>query len=188
MQIHLEATRGAATRQDEGVLETPLQNHERKHAHKPPLEVLPQKGKHDIKILLTGKGKCAEALPQDRGPTPKALPPERKLGVDMLLQGSPKEGKSKCDAPLQRDPNKGALATWDPGGKPPIEDLLKLKGPVEAKDIAPGIVAHKKIPGYAELNQSASTIPKSQPRTFIPFSIRHLGLLSSRSPFVMFSS
>jgi len=52
------------------------------------------------------------------------------------------------------------------------------------QNVAPGIVAHKKTPGCAESNQSASTIPKSQPRTFIPFSIRCQGLLLSRSPFV----
>ena len=75
----------------------PPQNH--KHVHKPPSEVLLQKGEHDIKMPSTGKGKRAEALPQDSGRTPKALPPERELKVDMLPQGSPNKGKSARDAP-----------------------------------------------------------------------------------------
>jgi len=173
----------------------PLQKHKRKHAHKPPPEVLPQKVEHDIEMPSTGKGERAEALPQDSGRTPKVLPPEYKLEVDALPQGSPNKGKSARDAPPQRDPSVGALAIWDPGGRPLRERTLEPKGPVEAmniapgidapqQNVAPGIVAHKKTPGCAELNQSASTIPKSQPCTFIPFSIRRQGLLSSRSPFV----
>ncbi len=48
-------------------------------------------------------------------------------GVDALPQGSPKEGKHECECetlrqserevPPRRDPNDGALPTWDPGGK-----------------------------------------------------------------------
>ena len=79
------------------MLEMPLQNH--KHVHKPPSEVLPQKGEHDIEMPSTGKGECVEALPQDSGRTPKVLPPECKLKVDVLPQGSPNKGKSSCDAP-----------------------------------------------------------------------------------------
>ena len=86
-------------RQDEGALETPPQNHERKHAYEPPPEVLPRKGEHNIEMPSTGKGKHTEAFPQDSGSTPKALPPEHELGVDALPQGSPKEGKSERDTP-----------------------------------------------------------------------------------------
>ena len=75
----------------------------------------------------------------------------------------------------------GALAIWDPGGRPPRERTLEPKGPIEAmnialgidapqQNVALGIIAHKKTPGCAESNQSASTIPKSQPCTSHPSS------------------
>jgi len=33
------------------------------------------------------------------------------------------------------------VALWDPGGKPPRERTLELKGPVEAMNIAAGVKA-----------------------------------------------
>jgi len=186
---------GEAPRGDKGALGMPPQNHERKHAHEPPPEVLPRKVERDIEMPSTGKGERAEALPQDSGRRPKALPPEREHEHHTIPQGGPNEGKSMRDAPPRRDPSVGAPAIWDPGRRPPGVDIAKSKGPVEAmnitagidapqRNVALGIVAHKKTPGCAESNQSASTVPKSQPHTFIPFSIRRLGLLSSRSPFI----
>jgi len=63
-------------------------------------------------------------------------------GVDAPPQGSPKEGKhesgrealqqSEHEVPPRRDPNEGALATWDPGGKYPRKQIFEAKGPVEA--------------------------------------------------------
>jgi len=56
-----------------------------------------------------------------------ALPRKGEHGVNASPQGSPKEGKhesghealrqSEHEVPPQRDPNEGALATWNPGGK-----------------------------------------------------------------------
>ena len=48
----------------------------------------------------------------------------------------------------------GALAIWDPGGRPPRERTLNLKRPVEAMNIAAGIIAHKKNTGCAKSSQS----------------------------------
>ena len=205
---------GEVLRQDEGALETPLRNHQREHAtilqgvarceveglpqegehvHEPPPEVLLRKGEHKIETPSRGEGKRTETLPQGT------------RMVERMPQGCTDEVDCKPSWPLRGPSHKAVPSTWegaapwDPGGRPPRERTLKSKGPVEAmntaagidapqRNVALGIIAHKKTPGCAESNQSASTIPKSQPRTFIPFSIRRPGLLSSRSPFVMFSS
>ena len=54
------------------------------------------------------------------------------------------------------DPNEGALATWDPGGRPPGERTFQSKRPVEAnKNDAAGIDArsitkHTVTPGRSQ--------------------------------------
>ena len=171
-----------ALRGDKGALGMSLQKHEHKHAHKPPPEVLPRKVEHDIKMPSTGKGERAEALLQDSRHRPKALPLEHKHERRAMPQGSPNKGKGERGAPPQRDPDEGALATWDPGGKPAKKDTIESKGPVEAMDVAPGIVAHKK--SCTKPSQSGSTVTRGQPRTWYPSSIipsHHQGV---HAPFV----
>jgi len=99
---------------------------------------------------------------------PEALAPwaQDKAGrgheVNVPPQRSPNKGKSKHNVPPRRDPNEGALTTWDPGGRMPKGQILKSKRPVEAMDIAPGIVAHKKNTGCAKSSQLGSTITRGQ--------------------------
>jgi len=154
----------------------------RREVDAPPQEALLQKGKCNTKAL-SQKCKLEHCPNEDKRKSVQLLqeaPQQDKGTLEML----PQNHQCKHDATLQGNPSVSALSIWDPGGRLPSDDIVESKGPVEAMDIVLGIVAHKKTPGCAELNQSASTIPKSQPHTFISFSIRRLGLLSSRSPFV----
>jgi len=112
----------------------------------------------------------------------KAWPPEGKGGHSMTLQGNPIEGNCKPSWPLPELPCEDVLSTWegpgpwDPGGGPAGKRIVNSKRPVEAMDIAAGIDAHNKMMQQASsptrktlaVGQSASTIPKSQPCTFIP--------------------
>jgi len=111
----------------------------------------------------TGKGERVEALLQDSGRRPKALPPECEHEHCAMPQGSPNKGKGEHGVPPQRDLDEGALATWDPGGKPARKDTIESKGPVEAMDAAPGIVTHKK--SCTKPSQSGSTVTRGQPCT-----------------------
>jgi len=148
----------------------------------PPQEALPQKGECNTEAL--SRKRELERRPNEGERKSVRLPREAPRRDEGALEMPPQNHQREHDATPQGNPSVGALSIWDPGGRLPGDDIVESKGPVEAMDIAPGIVAHKKTPGCAESNQSASTIPKSQPHTFIPFSIRRPGLLSSRSPFV----
>ena len=101
---------------------------------------------------------------------PEALAPraQDKAGhgheVDAPPQRSPNKGKSERNVPPRRDPNEGALTTWDPGGRMPRGQILKSKWPVEAMDVALGIVTHKNS-GCVKSSQPSRTTTSSQPCT-----------------------
>jgi len=92
----------------------------------------------------------------------------------MLLRNHEREHAM----PPQRDPNMGAMALWDPGGRPPGDDIVESKEPVEPMDIAagtdapqeivaPGIVAHKKNPGCAEVESVCQHHHPEEPTTHL---------------------
>ena len=173
-----------------------------------PHEALPQKGERNVEALSREGEREAdepqpEALPQkgERNPEvlsckrkverPEAPPPDGERERGTMPQGTPNEGTCKPSSPSRQPSHDVVLSTWegpgpwDPGGGPASERTVDSKRPVEAMNVAAGIVAHKKTLAVQKWSQSASTVPRSQPRTFIPFSIRCLGLLSSRSPFII---
>ena len=69
------------------------------------------------------------------------------LEVSALPQECTNKGNCKPSWPSQETSHKAipstweGVALWDPGGRPPRERTLNLKGPVEATDIAVGIDA-----------------------------------------------
>ena len=94
------------------------------------------------------------------------------LEVGALLQECTNKGNCKPSWPSREMSHKAipstweGVALWDPGGRPSREQILNSKRPVEAKDIAPGIVTHKKNPGCTKPSQSGSTVMRGQPCTF----------------------
>jgi len=64
-------------------------------------------------------------------------------------------GRGVATERARRDPNEGALATWDPGGKYLRKHVFEAKGPVEANESEHARQQSK--PGRPK-NQSGSTI------------------------------
>ena len=122
----------------------------------------------------------------------KILPRKGKLKAEALLQGGPNKGKSAHDAPPRRDLSVGALPLWDPGGRPPREQTLNSKRPVEAMNIAAGINApqQKRCSGHHRPQENPwlyrSGVSLSVPlqgANHAPLSLfHHSKLLLSRSP------
>jgi len=162
----------------------------------PPQEALPQKGERNAEALSRKRDRCpnkgerepAKAPPpegeRERGTTQRRGPTDGQRRPEARPQGSPNEGEHEPNwAPREISREKvpstwEGAALWDPGGRPPGDDIVELKGPVEAMDITPGIDAPQQNvapgnrrpqenPGCAEVesSQSASTIPRSKPRT-----------------------
>ena len=120
----------------------------------------------------TGRGREVNKPPHE------ALPQKGERNVEALSRKR------------ERHPNKGALALWDLGGRPPRERTLDSKRPIEAIDTAPGIVAHKKNPGCAEVESVKQHHPEQSTTHLGPISHHSIhcpGLLSSRSPSVFVS-
>ena len=103
-----------------------------------------------------------EVPPQRGRRKSKALPPGGECKCGTTPQGN--EGDREPSW-LSQEPSHEAIpstwegaAPWDPGGRPPRGQTLKPKGPIEAmniavgidtpqRNVAPGIVAHKKMTG-----------------------------------------
>ena len=97
--------------------------------------------------------------------------------------------------PRKRGPGRGNTSTrqgpspWDLGGRPPREQHFKLKRPVEAMDIAPGIDAHTKET-WSQKNKSAGTTSTRRPQTsslFILVPFHRPELVPSRSDLFIIS-
>jgi hypothetical protein len=152
--------------------------------------VLLRKGEHEIETPSRGEGKrtdtlppgerMVKAMPQKVERNPEALSRKRELKRPEAL---PPDGERERGTTPQGNPNEGALVAWDPGEKPAGEDTVDSKGPVEAMGIAagidapqrnvtPGIVTHKKIPGCTEVVSVFQHHPK-EPTTYLyPFFLR----------------
>ena len=112
----------------------------------------------EVETLWEGKREAGEpppqASPRKAGRMLEELPQEGKRktttrgGEEPQMRADAGAGATRCDSrrkpdpPPRRDPNEGALTTWDPGGKLPEEGSVKSKRHVEAIDIVPGIDAH----------------------------------------------
>jgi len=136
------------------------------------------------------------ALLKDGERKPKVLPlkgkhmPEALLARDAECRGEAlRQGCHKLDVPSRADQTEESLVTWDPGGKPAEEEIVKTKGPVEAMDTAPGINAHNKN-DVAGINETKETWPHqnqseggtSDIGNHAPLPIFHHPVLSSRNP------
>jgi len=136
---------GEAPQNHKGTLEMPPRNHKRERGATPQgmakrkVERLPQEGKCKLE-------------------RPKALPPDGERERGTMPQGTPNEGICKPGWPPQEPAHKAVPTTsegqgpWDLGGRPPRERTLDSKWPVEAMNIALGIVAHKKTLAVQKLS------------------------------------
>jgi len=81
---------------------------------------------------------------------PVVLTPEGECEHGTTSQRSPNEGEHKPGWPLREPSRKDAPSTWegaapwDPGERLLKEEAFESKRPIEAKDIAAGIVARSK--------------------------------------------
>src|SRR5712691_4202785 len=96
------------------------------------------------------------------------LPPKGGHNHNVKPQGSPNKGKREGERPdvlPRKDPKVGALAIWDPGGRPAG---VEAKRPIEAnKNNVAGIIARKtkqEKPGHTKY-QLGGTIIRNRPRT-----------------------
>ena len=123
----------------------------------PPPEALPQKSERNPEAL--SREPEPKRRPKQGERKPVWLPREAPQGDEGALEVPPQNHEREHAATPQGNPNEGALVTWDPGGGPAGERIAESKGPVEAKDIAPGIEPHMKndAVGIVARQHSAST-------------------------------
>jgi hypothetical protein len=88
-------------------------------------------------------------------PLAKALLPKHECERGTIPQGNLNEGNGKPSWPLQAPSHEDIMSAsegpavrpgpWNPGGKSPRKQNLKLQRPVEAMYIVPGINEHNKM-------------------------------------------